>query len=66
MWRRVGPILGSKMQSLFLFLHKSSSGLPMQLGRTGTLNPSSEPSKAMDTLNKVNRILQLERTSEGI
>ena len=38
----------------------------MQLGRTGTLNPSSEPSKAMDTLNKVNRILQLERTSEGI
>lgn len=25
----------------------------MQLGHTGTLNPSSEPSKAMDTLNKV-------------
>ena len=25
----------------------------MQLGHTGTLNPSSEASKAMDTLNKV-------------
>ena len=52
-WRGWGPTPGSKMQSFFLILHKSSSGLPMQLGHTGTLNPSSEASKAMDTLNKV-------------